>query len=459
MLEIVHDIAPGAELWFGHFETGLDFLAAVHCLAAHTDIVVDDISFLNAGLYDGTSIISANTSANLNDNANPVRAYVTDAGNFALSHYQENYSPCPSSTVQQFNATGNTVDMGAFGPQCYDPVAVGPHATLGVFLQWNDPSTGSCNDYDLYLYIHNTAVLLASSTNLQNCSQNPAESLAWVNPLGSPVLLDVVIDNPGGLANQRSLDLFTTQDAFLNFDTPGSSIPNQADAGYGVITAGAINASDPGHDTIEAYSDEGPTNDGRTKPDITGVDYVSVTGAGGFPSTFCGTSAAAPHIAGIAALLLQCDSGLKAGEPGDNPAADRANLRNVLLNNAVDLGATGPDNVYGWGRADAKASADSICQQASPSPTQSPTPTPTHSPGGGAIWGDLNCSGHVDAADAGTGLNALSGASHAAGACSAATDLDCNGQFNGADVLAILRYLVNLAIPVPGCPSIGGPAP
>jgi len=91
LLEIVHDIAPGAELWFGHFETGLDFLAAVHCLAAHTDVVVDDISFLNAGLYDGTSIISATTSANLNDNANPVRAYVTNAGNFALSHYQENY--------------------------------------------------------------------------------------------------------------------------------------------------------------------------------------------------------------------------------------------------------------------------------------------------------------------------------------------------------------------------------
>jgi hypothetical protein len=87
LLEIVHDIAPGAELWFGHFETGLDFLAAVHCLAAHTDVVVDDISFLNAGLYDGTSIISANTSANLNDNANPVRGYVTNAGNFALSHY------------------------------------------------------------------------------------------------------------------------------------------------------------------------------------------------------------------------------------------------------------------------------------------------------------------------------------------------------------------------------------
>ena len=45
MLEIVHDIAPGAELWFGHcgMGTSLDFNAAVDCLASHTDVVVDDI--------------------------------------------------------------------------------------------------------------------------------------------------------------------------------------------------------------------------------------------------------------------------------------------------------------------------------------------------------------------------------------------------------------------------------
>ena len=37
------------------------------------------------------------------------------------------------------------------------------------------------------------------------------------------------------------------------------------------------------------------------KPDVVASTCVSVTGSGGFPRTFCGTSAAAPHVAGIAA--------------------------------------------------------------------------------------------------------------------------------------------------------------
>src|SRR5439155_2441501 len=120
------------------------------------------------------------------------------------------------------------------------------------------------------------------------------------------------------------------------------------------------NAADPGND-IAPYSSRGPTNDGRTKPDITGIDGVSVTGAGGFSNPFYGTSAAGPHIAGIAALLLQCRSSLKAGEPGDSPSSDRATMRDALLSNAIDLGSPGVDNTYGTGRADALNSVNATC--------------------------------------------------------------------------------------------------
>ena len=54
MLEIVHDIAPGATLLFGYpgdppYQSGMAFNAAMDCLAAHADVVVDDFGFYNAG--------------------------------------------------------------------------------------------------------------------------------------------------------------------------------------------------------------------------------------------------------------------------------------------------------------------------------------------------------------------------------------------------------------------------
>ena len=117
-----------------------------------------------------------------------------------------------------------------------------------------------------------------------------------------------------------------------------------------VFAVGAIDALDSGHDTIEPYSSQGPARidfpslQNRRKPDITGIDNVRVSGAGGFPTRFPGTSAAAPHIAGIAALLKQRFI-----------SAKPARLKEALESSAVDLGAVGPDNVFGWGRADATA--------------------------------------------------------------------------------------------------------
>src|SRR5262249_10387696 len=50
------------------------------------------------------------------------------------------------------------------------------------------------------------------------------------------------------------------------------------------------------------------------KPDFTGADCVKVTGAGGFPVPFCGTSAAAPHVAAIAALVKSRNLALTQGQ-------------------------------------------------------------------------------------------------------------------------------------------------
>jgi hypothetical protein len=385
MLEIVHDIAPNAELWFGHFgmATSLDFNAAVDCLAAHTDVVVDDIGWFNDGPYDGTSSVSTNTSADLNRTTNPIRAYSTAVGNDALSHYREPYyfsgyyvGDYPNGDywyLHQFKTTASTTSAGIIpSPSPFNRFRLNPGGSAIVLLQWNDPWGFSSNNYDL-LWGDGTTTTLCPA-NIQDGVGNddfPIESCAIQNNGSAVADYDIYIGNYRAQAATRTFDMFILCSRCVglsggveqNFNTLTNSVSNQSDAGGGVISVGAIDEADPGNDTIEAYSSRGPTIDGRTKPDVTAIDGVCVTGSGGFGDGSCqgtgrkfyGTSAAAPHVAGVAALLLQCRPDLKAGEPGDNPSADRATLRNLILNNAVDLGTSGMDNTFGTGRLDAFA--------------------------------------------------------------------------------------------------------
>src|SRR6267378_2029254 len=81
MLEIVHDLAPGAQLYFANpaDRTSLSFQQAVNFLAVNTDVVVDDLSF-HSPPFDGTSAVSTNTSTALNTGSNPIRGYFTAVG-------------------------------------------------------------------------------------------------------------------------------------------------------------------------------------------------------------------------------------------------------------------------------------------------------------------------------------------------------------------------------------------
>lgn len=372
MLEIVHDLAPGAELWFGHFGMGfggtsLDFMAAVDCLADNVDVIIDDIAFFNTGPYDGTSPVSQNAAAELNNPANRVRGYYNAVGNKADRHYQEAYvddDPAdPDNDLHRFGPTATTSDALGLGALPFDPVYLLSGQAIIVFLQWDDPFGTSSNDYDLYLVRDSDGALVAASEDEQSGTQDPVEVIAYTNP-GPDGWFFIAIDRFAG--SPRTFDMFMfifggcvalPGGACHNFNTPSSSVPNNSDAGGGVVSLGAINASHPGADTIASYSSRGPTNDGRLKPDATAIDGVLVTGSGGFSVPFYGTSAAAPHAGGAAALLLSCNPALRAGEPGDDPASDRTALRNALLGSAVDLGPAGPDMTYGHGRLDALAAA------------------------------------------------------------------------------------------------------
>ena len=105
----------------------------------------------------------------------------------------------------------------------------------------------------------------------------------------------------------------------------------------------------------------------RDHPDLVAIDGVSVTGAGGFPSPFFGTSAAAPH---VAALVLE---GLKHHQPLLSKSGTATTLFSILQDSAVDLGDSGFDQTFGAGRIDAVTAVDAL---------PAPTPIPSLS-----VWG------------------------------------------------------------------------
>jgi hypothetical protein len=99
----------------------------------------------------------------------------------------------------------------------------------------------------------------------------------------------------------------------------------------------AVGAVDPAlGTTIADYSSEGPTNDNRTKPDLSAAACVKSLSYA--PDCFNGTSSATPVTAGAAALVLSAGA-----------ANSPQTLKSYLLNATVDRGVAGTDNIYGRG--------------------------------------------------------------------------------------------------------------
>ena len=138
----------------------------------------------------------------------------------------------------------------------------------------------------------------------------------------------------GTVPSWLQLNAFSGQP--LSTPVAGTSIGNPAEsANTGMLAVGAANWATP--NTIEDFSSQGPTPDGRTKPDITGADRGDSATYGA--SAFSGTSQASPHVAGLAALVLQ-----------QFPAFTPAQVASYLKTNAAPRGAV-PNNTWGFGLA------------------------------------------------------------------------------------------------------------
>lgn len=131
---------------------------------------------------------------------------------------------------------------------------------------------------------------------------------------------------------------------FMQYVTRETSLVPPGDSAS-AFTAGAFDWS---NNTLEDFSSQGPTADGRLKPDISGPDGVcTVTYADCGGDAFRGTSAAAPHVAGAAALVIQA-----------YPTRSLSEIRSFLTGRATDMLDPGPDNRSGAGRLNLGTTTD-----------------------------------------------------------------------------------------------------
>ena len=357
LLEIVHDLAPGAELFFATGRGGQAQMAQniLDLEAAGCTVIVDDVLYFAEPVFQDGVIAQA-----VDQVAAQGVAYFSAAGNSGNlaagtagvweGDYLGTALPGPLAGVglsaHDFGGGENSNELTLDTP-------------FFITLQWSDPAGASANDYDLYLLDASLTNVVAASTNVQDGTQDPFE------------ILDSTASDDTG--NRIVVVKFSGADRFLHVNSHRGQLAAATDgqifghpaaegamavaavdvatAGGGVFTGGAANPTEP-------FTSDGPRRiffeaDGtpvggvaevaggqasveRQVPDVAAADGVTTATPGFNP--FFGTSASAPHVAGIAALIKQFLSSLSA-----------LGVEQRTKRDALDIEDPGEDKVSGSG--------------------------------------------------------------------------------------------------------------
>ena len=449
--ELIHDLAPGADLLFrsvgigeADFADGFDELRT--CGAT---VVVDDVRFLTEPMFQDGLVAQAAQRA--------VAAGVpvfSAAGNQAGLGVAQTFTDPDVASEQADLPTG--IDFNDFGDGTrFASMTIPASCGVTLVLQWNEPfsgtlGAGASTDLDLYLYEQASAssAILASSVDSQGCSRasgspagDPFEILTYVNSAPQARTVYMAVNNfcgassptfrvatfgtgcglPGAFVFQSSV--FRAPQIYGHAAADG--VVAVAAVDYRELDSGGTFVDAAGQIDVESFSSLGgdlpfffdaagnPLPGGvqfRFKPDLAAPDGINTTffgadisGDADVSPNFFGTSAAVPHAAAIAALLREAHAGLG---PDD--------IRRLLAGTARDIARPGLDPLAGAGAIDALAavaaalaSPTMLTSLPSATPTAlatTPTPVPSVSPASptaapGGLPSDCDADGGVTVAE------------------------------------------------------------
>lgn len=336
--EIIHDIARDAKLYLANILYTSDVVDALNWGLENE---VDIISY-SLGTYFGPGDGTGSMASLASQVKQSGITWVTSAGNEAQRHWSGTFNDPDGDGWHNFSGDDEILE---FFVDAETATEEGVYAIL-KWYDWgtyddNNGFSGTTQDYDLYLFvkIDDAWMEIDSSTN-------PQPGYKW--PWEQTNLWNTQQDLTWGVAIKKfnankavSFDLYIREATGpLEYVVPEGSLSIPADAAD-VITVGAIDAEDYFY---HSYSSQGPTRDGRIKPDLVAPSGVSVSsttyghldnGLG-----FYGTSASTPHMAAAIALF-------KLMTPYTSEE-----IVDIIMSRVKDMGTPGPDNIFGRGRLD-----------------------------------------------------------------------------------------------------------
>jgi hypothetical protein len=372
LMQIITDIAPGADQAFhtaiggqAVFAQGILDLADAGC-----DIIVDDIIYFAEPMFQDGIVAQAIDAV-----VERGIAYFSAAGNSARRSYESAFNSSGIDIILEgiFYGVAHDYDPGP-GVDILQQVTLPGNTSLMVSFQWDAPSfsvsgaPGSPNDLDIFVVDGAESTVLEGSTYL-NTGADPIEVLVFTNPSSQADQFNLLITHySGSVPGRMKMVIINSSTSINEYNTSSSTLFGHANAAGAIAVAAAFYEATPVFGVtpamVEPFSSAGGvpilfdrsgsrfvSPQVRHKPDVAAPDGANTTFFGsvdiepdGFPNFF-GTSAAAPHAAGAAALLLEADNSLSPNQ-----------LIHTLSQTALDMIdpafpelGSGFDFVSGWG--------------------------------------------------------------------------------------------------------------